>query len=388
MSDISIFFQGLSSRLLPGMSEGCIGKRSAMHIEGGSFPEIVEGSVVVIGCPECRRSSSVISATDLFVIRKEFYGLQDHFPDTRVIDLGDILPGDSVEDTYFALTSAIFEVVRSNAVALILGGGHDLTYANYLAYQKLERIVNLACVDARFDMGSVEDELSAERFLQKIVLHQPNILFNFSNLGYQTYYVGRHDLETMRKMFFDTYRVGEIQSRLDEAEPIIRTADIVSFDLKSIRASDLPASHLHEPNGFFGQEACAISRYAGLSDKLTSFGLYELTPHLDSDGRSTKLVAQMLWYFVWGVANRKKDYPFSERDDHMKYTVTIQNGQYDIIFYKSPRSDRWWMEVPYPSVKGERYERHFMVPCGYSDYLQACKDEMPDRWWQTYQKLG
>jgi formiminoglutamase len=44
--------------------------------------------------------------------------------------------------------------------------------------------------------------------------------------------------------------------------------------------------------------------------------------------------------------------------------------------------------VPYPSVKGERYERHFMVPCGYSDYLQACKDEMPDRWWQTYQKLG
>lgn len=388
MNDISIFFQGLSSDLLSGALEGSVGARISAHIAGAKLPEIHAKSVVLIGCPECRRSNSETDPAGLNDVRKQFYSLQDHFPDTRIIDLGNILPGQSVEDSYFALSSVVHEIVRCEAIAVTLGGGQDLTYANYLAYHKLERIVNLACVDARFDMGAIEDEISSQKFLQKIVLHQPNILFNYSNIGFQSYYAGHQDLDIMRKMYFDVYRLGQIQSRLEDAEPVIRTADIVSIDLTSIRVSDHPATHLSEPNGFYGQEACAISRYAGLSDKLTSFGLYELTSSNDTAGRSARLVGQMLWYFVWGVANRKRDYPFSDREDNIKYTVTIQSGQYDIVFYKSPRSDRWWMEIPYPSKKGERYERHFMVPCSYNDYQLACKDEMPDRWWQTFQKLG
>jgi hypothetical protein len=29
-----------------------------------------------------------------------------------------------------------------------------------------------------------------------------------------------------------------------------------------------------------------------------------------------------------------------------------------------------------------------MVPCNKSDYDDAMKNEMPDLWWKTYQKLG
>jgi hypothetical protein len=109
---------------------------------------------------------------------------------------------------------------------------------------------------------------------------------------------------------------------------------------------------------------------------------------MDHDGRAAALIGQMLWYFTWGIANRKGDYPFADREENIKYTVTIEDGQYDIVFFKSPRSDRWWMEVPYPSKRGQKYEKHFMVPCSYADYTRACANEMPDRWWQTYQKLG
>jgi hypothetical protein len=91
---------------------------------------------------------------------------------------------------------------------------------------------------------------------------------------------------------------------------------------------------------------------------------------------------------VWGVSSRKKDYPFADKNEYTKYTVTLNEGQYDVVFYKSSRSDRWWMEVPYPSKRGAKYQRHFMVSCSYSDYLAACEDEVPDRWWQTFQKLG
>ena len=189
----------------------------------------------------------------------------------------------------------------------------------------------------------------------------------------------------MKKMYFDVYRLGEVQSNLEQAEPVVRNADIVSLDLSSIRSSDLPRNISQEPNGFYGEQTCAIARYAGLSDKLTSFGLYS---YADGDMRSDKLCAQILWYFLLGVDNRKGDYPFADKESYLKYTVSIQDGTYEVIFYKSHLSDRWWMEVPYPSKKGAKYQRHFMVPCHYEDYQIACGDEIPDRWWQTFQKLG
>ncbi|MCF8256568.1 MAG: formimidoylglutamase [Flavobacteriales bacterium] len=388
MSDISIFFRPLGNDFPTRFATGTMGSTVSFHTGESEWPALEKGTMVILGCPEVRRSGSGLTEDGLARIRTSFYGLENHFPVLRIIDLGNILPGDSVEDTYFALTAAVTEIVKAKATVVILGGGQDLTYANYLAYQKLEQVVNMVTIDSRFDLGDVEDDITSECYLQKIVLHQPNILFNFSNLAYQTYHVHPRQTELMHRMFFDTYRLGEIQSRIEESEPVIRTADMGSFDLTAIRTSDSPANHRNEPNGLYGEEACALCRYAGLSDKMSSFGLYEYDEKADADGRSAALIGQMLWYFAWGMANRKGDYPFADREENIKYTVTIEEGRYDIVFYKSPRSDRWWMEVPYPSKRGQQYERHFMVPCSYSDYTLACANEMPDRWWQTYQKLG
>lgn len=388
MNDIGIFFQPHRVDFPAQFEEGTVGSMVSFHLEGSELPIWSKGALVVVGCPEVRRSRSKTTTAGLERIRTSFYSLFSHFPAQRIIDIGDILPGDSVEDSYFALSATVAEIVKSNATVLILGGGQDLTFANYLAYQKLEQVVNVVTIDSRFDMGDVQDDMTSERFLQRIVLHQPNILFNFSNLAFQSYHVLPAQMELMHRMFFDTYRLGEVQTRLEETEPVIRTADMVSFDLSAIRFSDNPANHRKEPNGLYGEEACALCRYAGLSDKLSSFGIYEYDEEMDHDGRAAALIGQMLWYFTWGIANRKGDYPFADREENIKYTVTIEDGQYDIVFFKSPRSDRWWMEVPYPSKRGQKYERHFMVPCSYADYTRACANEMPDRWWQTYQKLG
>jgi hypothetical protein len=52
------------------------------------------------------------------------------------------------------------------------------------------------------------------------------------------------------------------------------------------------------------------------------------------------------------------------------------------VFYKSRKSNRWWMEIPHP------YEdRTYFIGCSYSDYETVCADDMPDRWWRAYQRL-
>lgn len=387
LSDIALFFEPIPSDLLEGKSAGTLGSRIKTFLDEIGFPEIEAGSVVLFGVSEDRRSDCKTSSERLNAIRMELYQLKDHFGNLPILDLGNISPGETVEDTYYAVSNSVAAIIKQGGIAVILGGGQDLTYANYLAYEKLEQVVNLVCVDSRFDLGDVDDELNANRFLQKIILHQPNVLFNFSNLAYQTHHVNPKEVELMKKLYFDIYRLGEVQNKIEDVEPVVRNADSLSIDMSCIRSSDFPANYRSEPNGLYGEEACAIARYAGLSDKLSSIGFYD-SLHTSENRQSTKLMAQILWYFLSGVSNRKKDFPFADKNEYLKYTVSIENGQYDIIFYKSQRSDRWWMEVPYPSKRGEKYQRHFMVPCSYADYQRACEDGVPDRWWQTFQKLG
>ena len=59
----------------------------------------------------------------------------------------------------------------------------------------------------------------------------------------------------------------------------------------------------------------------------------------------------------------------------------------DIVFYKSDKTERWWLEVPYPPEKGIKFERHYLIPCDYEDYEKASQNELPDLWWKTYRKL-
>ncbi len=304
-----------------------------------------------------------------------------------IIDLGNIKAGFQTSDTYFALQESIIQLLKKNVVPVILGGTQDLTYANFTAYQQLEQVVNIVSVDNRLDIGyNPEEELNASNYLTHIILHQPNLLFNFSNVGYQSYYVANEEIELINKLFFDAYRLGRVQQAMDETEPVVRNADIISFDMSAIRYSDAFANKQATPNGFFGNEACQIARYAGLSDKVSSFGLYEYNPELDKQGITAQLAAQIIWYFIEGFYNRKKDFPLGDIKQYLKYIVHLDDGK-ELNFYKSDKSERWWMEVPYPEHKEIKFKRHLLVPCTYKDYQIACNNEMPDRWWKTYLKL-
>jgi arginase family enzyme len=281
----------------------------------------------------------------------------------------------------------VAELVGQNVIPVIIGGSQDLTFANYQAYQSLGQIINIVAVDPIFDLGKTEHELTAQSYLSEIILHQPNFLFNFANIGYQSYFIDQDALALMKNLFFDTYRLGIVRQNLEEVEPIVRNADIMSFDVSSIRKSDAPGNINATPNGFYGEEACQIVRYAGLSDKLSSIGFYEVNPDLDVHGQTSHLVAQMIWYFMDGFYQRAQEFPFRNEDDYIRYRVTITDHKEEIVFYKSKRTDRWWMEIPLPAEQKLKYERHYLVPCSYQDYQTACNNDIPDRWWMVYQKL-
>jgi arginase family enzyme len=366
------------------------GKLINGYFANENFPSLENVHLAIIGIEEDRRAlNNEGCGLSADYVRENLYKLFQGNYTTKIVDLGNIKKGNAVEDSYFALNDVLSKLIKKNILPIIIGGGQDLTFCNYTAYLSLEQTINIVTVDSCFDFGDGEKELNSQNYLSKIILHNPNILFNYSNVGYQTYFVEQNAINLMDKLFFDAHRLGHVRANMEDVEPIVRNADIVSFDISSIRQSDAPGCGNASPNGFYGEEACQIARYAGLSDKLTSIGFYEVNPAFDTNKQTAHLVAQMIWYFIDGYYNRKKDDPSTNnKSDYIKYRVSIKNHEHEIVFYKSNKSDRWWMDVPYPPNHKIKHERHHMVPCSYKDYETACGDEMPDRWWQTYQKLG
>lgn len=383
--NLDIYFQPLD----PGLYKGkMLGSYTSFHDAEG-FPEIEGADIAIIGVQDSRGAKdggNYDEGPDK--IRRALYTLYHHQRDIRLIDLGNIKAGASQNDTYHAVSDVVRELHKKNVFTIILGGSQDITYGNYLAYEKLEQTVNLAVIDDRIDMTEQEGDLNNRNFLSKIILHQPNYLFNCSVMGYQTYYVDPVIKQLMEDLYFDLYRLGEIQSSIVRGEPIIRNADMLSVDVNAIRSGELKGKSASGPNGFYGEEICQLMRYAGMSDKLSSIGLYEYLPSNDLDNSGASLIAQMIWCILDGYCSRKNDYPFGAKDTYTKYRIHLENTDHELVFYKSDKSDRWWMDVPYPPSMMTKFERHHLVPCDYDDYKDASEGKIPDVWWKTYQKLN
>lgn len=364
---------------IDGLSSQHLGSKIVLHTKD-DFPDLSRIKMAIIGVLESRGSGNAFEKVNLVPLRKELYQLFPGNWDATIADLGDILPGEALEDTYFALQKMVSNLIKQKIIPIVIGGSQDLTYSLYRAYDNLEQMVNLVVIDSKFDFGNANESILEKAYLSKIIVEEPNNLFNFSNIGYQTYYNSQEEIDLIEKLFFDAYRLGEISSNIALAEPVFRDADIISLDLTSVKSSDSGNLSTFTPNGFNGKEICSLSRYAGISDKVSLFGVFN---HNNSKQEAV-LIAQIIWYFIEGYHYRSKEYPFGKKDSYLKYIVPLEEEE--LIFYKSDKTERWWIEIPFISNGNNKLKRNTLLPCSYEEYLAACNQELPERWWKAQRK--
>ena len=361
-----------------------LGKKLKIHSRQDGIPDIDDVQIAIIGVQENRNDVNYIGAKINFdSIRKTLYTLFPGNWTTKIADLGDIEPGETVEDTYFAIRTAITVLVEKNIIPIILGGSQDLTYANYRAYDTILPMVNIVSVDTNFDLGDANLPIKNNSYVGKVIVEQPYNLFNYATIGYQTYFNSQEEIDLIEKLYFEAYRLGEISGGINKVEPLMRDAHIVSVDLKSVRAAEVSDNQKYSPNGFTGKEICAISRYAGISNKVSSFGIYEYHAS-QNDNATSMLIAQMIWYFIEGVNCRVKDDDFLNENQYQKYNVLVEEDE--LIFYKSLKTGRWWIEIPFLPDVNNKLKKHTLLPCIHSDYVNATQGEIPERWYKAYRK--
>jgi hypothetical protein len=365
------------------MSSLILGNRIKIHTSQNGIPDLDSVKIVIIGIPENRNSVDYLGdELNLNEIRKSFYNLYPGNWSSNIADLGNLILGDNVEQTYGRLISLLSILFEKGIIPLIVGGSHDLLYANYRSYDSFKSTVNLVNIDSNFDLGDSSKPINNLSYLGKIILDEPHNLFNYSNIGFQTYHNSQEEIDLMENLYFESYRLGEVSSNIRLAEPVMRDADIVSIDLKSVRASELSSRQKFSPNGFDGKEICALSRYAGISNKVTSFGIYEYKSS-NEDEITEMLISQIIWYFIEGVNCRVKDSDFQNEQDYNKFTVIVD--EYELVFYQNKITSRWWIEIV-AEGSNNKLKQNTLLPCTHDDYEDAKNGVIPERWFKAIKK--
>ncbi|HEY0656764.1 MAG TPA: formimidoylglutamase [Chryseosolibacter sp.] len=384
--DLTILFSPVDESLYHDISSPSSFYKN-IRVFADKMPDFRDANIAIFGVTDERGTlTNHGSAQGADIVRRKLYNLKRGTGSYKIVDLGNLNSGIDLDETYVRISEVCRMLLEKNVLPIILGATHDLDYGQYTSYESLEKLVSFLNVDALLDLEDKKECGPSRQHVHKILLHEPNYLFSYTHLAYQSYLIDPLSVSILEKLYFEAFRIGQLRTNIQEIEPTIRNADMIAFDITSIRSSDAPGNANAQPFGLTGEEACQICWYAGLNEKLSSIGFYEYNPTFDDVHKKTaSVIATMIWYFIEGYHHRKNESNFKS-NDFIKYTVSMPVDPETIQFYKSKFSEKWWMEVPYASGK-ERYARNSIVPCSYSDYQTAVKGEIPERYISTLAKL-
>lgn len=337
--------------------------------------EIADVDIFIIGCGERRGSTGPVHwshAAD--TVRAVLYEMYDWHQEIKVADLGNIAEGATPQDTQAALSAILTEIHLHSKIAVVIGGAQDLTVAQYEPFRKLERMVNMAAIDMLMDLEEKE-RMDDTSYLFKLFTAPVSYIRHFDILGFQSYYVNPVLLQTLDRLRFDCYRLGQVRYNIAEMEPVLRSSDILTVDLNVLRASEAMFNRKASPNGLFADELCQLMKYAGMAAHLSSVGIYNLYEDEDINDTGAQTVAQALWYFVDGYRVRLLEHSLETVGEFEEFHTTVEDMM--ITFKKSKRTLRWWMQLP----------EGMFIPCAYSDYKTAAASEFPDRWFRAQERL-
>ncbi len=354
-----------------GYTDGQLAKHIAVY--ENELPDITDADIILVGINE-NRGSGIFDEPENAAdsIRKQLYQLHYWHTEIKIADIGNIKTGAALNDSYAAVKTVLAELLRMKKTVVILGGSHDITLAQYFAYKELQLVVEATCIDANINLKG-ENPLRSENFLLEMLTGEPNLVKHYNHIGFQSYFVHPRMLETMDKLRFDCYRVGATKENLEEMEPVLRNTHLLSFDISAIKYSDSPASR-QSPNGFTGEDACTLARFAGMSNNINSFGIYGYRPQLDINDLSAKQISQMLWYFIDGKSRSKQEASIDDRHNFNEYHTTFT--EVESIFLQSKKTGRWWLQLP---------NKKF-IACSYNDYVHASQNEIPERWLRAQER--
>jgi formiminoglutamase len=235
-----------------------------------------------------------------------------HLTDPAPLDLGNVRVSEDLEESQAALAQIIAGVLRSGAIPVVLGGGHETAYGHFLGYATDQRRVGIINVDAHLDVRPTANGKghSGSPFRQALE-HRTHPLPGecYVCLGAQPHSVSREHWLFAREHGCSVRWCHEVRHALEQhfsAECTRLTAAgcqlYLTIDADAIRAADVPGVSAPNVSGMPGGQVAACARLAG--KLVSSVDVVEINPRLDRDDQSARWAALIVWNFLIGLASR------------------------------------------------------------------------------------
>ena len=308
-------------------------------------------------------------------VRRHLYSYAwDHGP-LELTDLGNLRR----RSTEFIIPF-LRELHLAGILPVMVGGvGRACPRAQYLAFGSLHRQIAIFQLDQYIPLSPTP---GGDELLDAAIHRDEPPRYHLTHAGSQRHLVDPRLDALFYQRHFERYGLGESRANTTDLEPSIRDADLALLDVGAILHAEAPAQTGCHPSGLSLQETSQLCYYAGNSDRLSSFGLYGLevaaapTP---AEELTAAACAQLLWYFLHGLSRRMGDFP-AQTTGMTEYIVDAKLPQ-RMTFWRSGRSNRWWVQVPTEEAEARGGEaRNRLVACSYQDYLQTSQEGiLPDR---------
>ena len=310
-------------------------------------------------------------------IRAELYNLSNFDLKLNIADFGNLKTAKTKRGLQLALRDIIEYFGELNIKTIVIGGSQELSIGISEAF-KNKSFFTLTSVDSFLDVKKGKEILNSTNYLSSIFSRQSN-LFQYSLLGYQKLLVPDVLFSKTRGIGVH-YRLGLLRENLSISEPVLRNTDFLTFDIGAVKYADAPGTKYINPNGLRSEEACQLAKYAGLSEKLCVFGLFDVDVDNDRNNLTVKLSAQIIWYFLDALVHTQGNKP-EYTENRITYKVEVKELEKPLVFLQCQHTSRWWMKIE--SISGES----LLVACSEDDYRQASNNEIPELWLKYVQKI-
>ncbi|EKU49009.1 formimidoylglutamase [Staphylococcus massiliensis] len=238
-------------------------------------------------------------------IRKAFSGLPILDKKT-VTDYGNVYHDrDELIDTQKEYADYVEKSMAHNNFTFLIGGGHDIAYAQYLGARKAnpDASIGFINIDAHFDNRKEKHSTSGTCFRQ--------ILDNDDNADY--FVLGIQQSGNTQGLFdyaeetnTEFVTADELQGQIappikDKIELFMQNHDIVLFTLcmDVIDSAYAPGVSAPAVLGLTPNIVLELAKRITASDKVNTMSIAEMNPTYDVDNRTAKLIANIMHHVMY-----------------------------------------------------------------------------------------
>jgi agmatinase len=238
----------------------------------------------------------------------------------NVVDAGDapVTPMD-IDRAHAVIERKVFDVARSGAVPIVLGGDHSITFpsASAVARAVAPRTLGIVHFDAHADAANATwgNLRSHGTPMRRLIESGAVAGRNFVQIGLRGYWPGPETLEWMREQGLRWHLMAEIEERGAEAviaEAIAEALDgpdliYLSVDIDVIDPGMAPGTGTPEPGGMLTRELLRAVRQVASSVELAAMDVVEVCPPFDNAEVTAAAAHRCVLEAISALAARRRE---------------------------------------------------------------------------------